>query len=147
MGNVEIEVGKESGGVCDCCGNETRTIWGYARDDGEPRAAYYVQWTRGAPQHWANFDFLIGTWGVKGVHDRRLVAWVYNPEVESFMLTDAAQRPTASSSLCAQALSRAEVLADEELLATARRLLDAVWLQDPRVVELEELGRGRDETA
>jgi len=137
--DLDIEPMGDSGGHCDCCGNETRSIWGNAHAVGGTVAAYFVAWTRGQPDHYPNIDLLIGSWGNDAVNDRRLVAWLYNPAQPSFMVVDAAARPAAASALCAMALSRAEALSDEGLMDTARALLDAIWLRDPRVAEVRNL--------
>jgi len=71
---LSVEPAGESSGHCDCCGNETRTIWGYLRSGKQAIACYYLQWTRLAPGHFPNLDFLIGTWGDEIVHDRKLRA-------------------------------------------------------------------------
>ena len=139
--NPELRVSPdgESGGHCDCCGNETRTVWGYVYSQDAALAAYFVSWTRSNPQHYPNIDLLIGTWGGDTTNVRRLVSWLFKPEGPSFMVIDAASRPAASSSLCSRALSRAEALADEELMDSARSVLDAVWLGDERVSEVKNL--------
>jgi hypothetical protein len=83
--------------------------------------------------------FLIGTWGDETVHDRKLVSWVFNPAAEAFMAVDSAGRPAARSLLCAQTLTRDQVITDSSLMALTTELIDAVWLGDPRVQEVKEL--------
>ena len=91
------------------------------------------------PGHFPNLDFLIGPWGDESTNDRKLVAWLYNPALMSFVAIDSDSRPTAKSPLCSEPLTRAEVLGDSALKAIATQLLDAVWLGDPRVQEVREL--------
>jgi hypothetical protein len=138
-GPLRVEPAGESGGHCDCCGNETRTIWGYLRSGEQPIAAYYFQWTRRKPEHFPNLDFLIGTWGDDAVHDRKLVSWCFNPMAPGFMAIDSADRPAAKSPLCAKPLTRDEVIHDDRLMKLTTELIDAVWLGDPRVQEVKEL--------
>jgi hypothetical protein len=134
-----VEAAGESSGHCHCCGNETRTIWGYIRSGEQPIACYYLHWTRRAPQHYPNLDFLIGAWGNDSVHNKKLASWRFNPVVPSFMAIDSADRPAAKSPLCAHALTRDEVIHDPRLMELTTRLIDAVWLNDPRVKEVKEL--------
>ena len=137
--HLRVEPNGESGGHCDCCGNETRTIWGYVHSGEQVIASYFLQWTRHNPKHFPNLDFLIGTWGDETINDRKLVSWLYNPISQSFMAIDSSTRPAASSSLCAHALSRDEVISNGALMASATQLIDAVWLGDPRALEVKEL--------
>ena len=139
--DYHVELAGESGGHCDCCGNETRTIWGYVYRCDFAVAAYFVHWTRGKPEHFPNIDLLIGTWGDDSVSDRKLVAWLFNPSAASFMVIDSSARPTARSSLCREPLSRNQVMSDVQLKDLATQVLDALWLGDPRVQEVRELGR------
>ena len=138
-GRLSVEPAGESSGQCDCCGNETRTIWGYLRSGEQPIACYYLQWTRHMPQHFPNLDFLIGTWGDDAVNDRKLVSWRFNPMAPGFMAIDSADRPAAKSPLCAHPLTRDEVIHDHGLMELTTGLIDAVWLGDPRVQEVKEL--------
>ena len=137
---LRVEPDGESSGSCDCCGDETRTIWRYVRSGEQAIACYFVQWTRRKPQHLPNLDFLIGTWGDETVHDRRLVSWLFNPAAKAFMAIDSVQRPAAKSPLCSQTLTREEVITNSDLMGFTTELIDAVWLGDPRVQEVKELG-------
>ena len=137
--DLRTEPSGESGGHCDCCGKETRTIWGYIYSDERAVAAYFLQWTRDTPEHLPNLDFLVGTWGDDMIQDRILVSWLYSPSAAGFMVIDSADRPAAKSSLCARALARDEVLADADLLALTAEFVDVVWINDPRAQEVKEL--------
>ena len=137
--NLRVAPDAESGGHCDCCGNEIRTIWGYVYGQDAPLAAYFVSWTRESAEHYPNIDLLMGTWGNDAINDRRLVAWLFNPASPSFMVVDAANRPAARSRVCSVALTRAEALADEDLMQAARSVLDAIWIGDERVNEIKRL--------
>src|ERR1044072_2575778 len=128
---LRVEPNGESGGRCDCCGNETRTIWGYVYSGEQTIACYFLQWTRHMPTHFPNLDFLIGTWGDDSINDRKLVSWRYSPSGQSFMAIDSSTRPAASSPLCTKALSRDDVVSNASLMASATQLIDAVWLGDP----------------
>jgi hypothetical protein len=136
---LRVEPSGESSGRCDCCGNETRTIWGHVRSGEKIIACYFLQWTRHAPKHFPNLDFLVGTWGDDSVHDRKLVSWLFIPAGPSFRAIDSATRPAAKSPLCAKTLTREDVIHDSNLMDFSTELIDAVWLGDPRVQEVKEL--------
>lgn len=125
-------------GVCACCGNISRTVLGYAYRNDSPLAVYYVHWTVGRPDHGANFDLIIGSWGEESAaNDRKAVSLVCRliDGSPQFMVIDAADRPAGQSKLASRALSRAEVVGT--LLAEqVFTLVDAVWLRDARIAEL-----------
>ena len=124
---VELS-GENPATYCECCGNETKTIWGYVYDSDRPAAAYFVQWTRNAPTHYPNFDFLIGTWGTDTVEtDRVLVSFSYRPARGggAFTAIDGASRPAARSPLCKRALSRREVIENSSLMELSTGMIDA----------------------
>jgi hypothetical protein len=136
---LRVEPTGESGGHCDCRGNETRTIWGHIHSGEKIVACYFLQWTRNAPQHFPNLDFLVGAWGDDSIHDRKLVSWLFDPAGPSLMAIDGASRPAAKSPLCAKALTRDEVIYDGELMGLSTDLIDALWLGDARVQEVKDL--------
>lgn len=47
-------------GPCSCCGNMSKTIWGFVHHGKKTLAAYYVSWTQNKPEHDVNFDLIIG---------------------------------------------------------------------------------------
>ena len=126
----------QSGGHCDCCGNESRTVWGNISASQEMVACYFVHWTREQPEHYPNLDFLIGSWGDDTKNDRVLVSWVYSAAHNQFMIIDATSRPAANSDLCSRALTRDQVLSYPKLVEVAKATLDAVWLQGKRIEEV-----------
>src|SRR5579862_9759866 len=81
MNALRVEVGGDSSGHCDCCGNESKTIWGYVRDSEVPVAAYFVHWTERAPGHYPNVDLVIGQWGGESDRTSRvLISLKYQPK-------------------------------------------------------------------
>jgi hypothetical protein len=137
---LRVELGGDSGGHCECCGNETRTIWGYVHSGDQAIASYFLQWTRRMPQHLPNLDFLIRPLGQQQTSpDWQLVSWVFNPVGGGFMAIDSAARPAAKSPLCNRALTRDEVITNGDLMELTTGLIDAVWLGDPRVQEVQAL--------
>ena len=100
-------------------------------------ACYFVQWTRGQPEHFPNLDFLIGSWGDDTKNDRVLVSWLYSASRDQFMIVDSGTRPASRSGLCSQAMTREQVLSDSALLQRAKDQLDAVWLGDKRIEEVK----------
>ena len=142
MTDLELEVSGESSGTCDCCGNTSKTVWGYLHSPKRTLAAYFVQWTVNAPQHPPNFDFLFGTWGDDKVHDKRLASFAFrsSPEGGSFVAIDSASRPSARSAMCTRALTRDEVVNNPELMEMLTSLIDTVWLNDPRIADIKYVG-------
>ena len=136
----EVETaGSKDFGPCDCGGGTSRTVWGYLRREGEPGAAYYVQWTLGeVDRHGAHVDLIVGRWGHgTSAHDRCAVSLECRRAQGSrgFMVIDANHRPAASSSLCRKALARAEVMGTP-LADMVFEMADAIWLQDSRIAEI-----------
>jgi hypothetical protein len=143
--SLRVELaGENQPKVCDCCGNETKTVWGYVYWHDVARAAYFVQWTRNKKEHYPHFDFLVGTWGDDTIRDKKLISFVYNATHEtggSFMVIDSADRPAARSDLCSVALKRGEVVNDHDLMGVATEMIDAVWLSDPRIEEIRNFAK------
>lgn len=132
-----VEPTGQSGGHCDCCGSESRAVWGNINSDGNTIACYFVHWTRGQSEHYSNFDFLIGSWGDDAKNDRVLVSWLYSVSRNQFMIVDSGARPAAKSELCSKPLTREQVLSKPDLLQQAKDALDAVWLGDERIEEVK----------
>lgn len=131
----------ESSGHCDCCGNQSRTIWGDLSDASGAKATYFVQWTVDQPAHMPNFDMVLGPWG-EGTSpaDRVLVSMVYQPRPGggSFMVIDGAGRRADDRGICGRALERAEVIGTP-LAQEAFALVDALWLTEPRIEAIRQL--------
>jgi hypothetical protein len=124
---------------CDCCGNASRTVWGYVYQDEDPLAMYFVQWTVGKPDHGANFDLVVGKWGdAASSKDRQAISVVYrNTELgPGFMVVDSENSRAAQSELVGRALSREEVIGTD-LAQQSFDILDAIWVQDGRIEEIK----------
>ncbi|MCP5299406.1 MAG: hypothetical protein H6954_06835 [Chromatiaceae bacterium] len=129
--------------ACECCGNVTNAVWGYVYEGDDPIAAYFVHWTSSKADHYANFDFLVGTWGTDSVNDKELISFIYKATETgggSFMAIDSTDRPAAHSDLCSVALKRDEVVNNGRLMGLASEIIDAVWLGDPRIQEIRGFG-------
>jgi hypothetical protein len=135
--NIE-PIGSNDYGPCSCCGNMSRTVWGYVHSPSEPIAAYFVQWTRNNPEHGANFDLILGAWGDQAQpHQRQAIALAYRvvDGQGSFMVIDAKTRPFATSELIGAALDREQVIG-QPIAAQAFAVVDAVMLKDDRITEI-----------
>ncbi|MDD7974011.1 hypothetical protein [Roseinatronobacter alkalisoli] len=134
----EVEPTEESGGFCDCCGNQTRTVWGYVHEKaGGTVAAYFVQWTVGKSieDHPANFDLIYGTWGEgASKNDRRAISLIHfeTEGIPGVSVVNANDRPIASSDLVGSAMSREELIGTP-LAQQVFAIFDAVLLQDSRL--------------
>ena len=130
----EIETDGESGGICDCCGNTTRRVWGYANHNDATFAAYFVTWTIERPEDFARVDLIIGRWGDgASPSDRSHVQLTYSILHDGTFRVDDADH--GFSSLAASSLTRAEVISTP-VAETCFDLIDAIWLNDLRIAEL-----------
>ncbi len=133
----EIEPTGESGGYCDCCATQTRTIWGWVHAAEGTVAAYFFHWTVGKSfdSHPANFDLIHGAWGETATpHERCAVSMLYfeNEKGPHVMVIDAKDRPVANSELAGSALRRDEIISTP-LAPRVFAIFDAVLTQDPRL--------------
>ena len=137
---LEVEPdGANDTGPCDCCGHQSRCVWGFVHAAGETIASYFVHWTLGrVREHGANVDLIIGRWGEQtSARDRVLVALEYRllESGPAFMVRDSGDRQVASSELVGRALARAAVVG-RPIAERAFSIADAVLAHDVRVAEL-----------
>ncbi|MDP3341638.1 hypothetical protein [Frigidibacter sp.] len=139
--SLKVEPTGESAVYCDCCGNQSRTIWGFVHEGEGAIASYFLQWTVGAPlsTHPANFDLIYGAWGEgegEGASkmDRYAVSMVYfeGDSGPAISVIDAADRPVAKSELVGTVLSR-DCIIGTPLAQRVFAIFDAVLLQDERL--------------
>ena len=127
---------------CDCCGNASRTVWGFIRRRQEPVAAYFVRWAIGRPEHGANFDLILGEWGDgTSAQDRVAISLLFRQtdDVTGFMIGDAAGTAAGTSDLAGSALTRDQVVGTP-LAQLSFDIVDAIWLQDLRIDEVRRIG-------
>jgi hypothetical protein len=131
--SAELIVEREgsSGGVCECCGYESQSVWGFVHNDAGTIAAYFAHWTVGhLDDHPSNLDFVVGPWGDGTTQaDRTVVSLLYklvdgNREV---MVTDA--REERIGTLASTGLKREEIIGTP-LAPQIFDLVDAIWAQD-----------------
>lgn len=126
----------ESGGRCDCCGNESRSVWGMVHQ-GEPTvAAYWLHWTEGHINNpGANLDLVIGRWGDDTTADDRASVSLIHRELPdgkpSLMVINAADRLSEQGSLAGTALAREDVIGTP-LAQQVFAIVDAIYEQDGR---------------
>lgn len=136
--SVEL-MDQRTSGVCPCCNNMTRTVWGAVRAKDRPVAIYYVNWTQNGPDHGARIDLIMGEWGDHtSAAQRRLVSVEYRvTEAHTgFMVVDASKQTAALAEDIAQTpLTRNQVIGTP-LAKDAFALLDAIWLGDDRLTEI-----------
>lgn len=133
---IHVEQLGESGGHCDCCGNESRRVWGMVHGGAATLAAYWMSWTVGhLTDTGANLDLIIGHWGGEATADDRVVVSMVHRQQQdgapSLMVIDASDRPAAKGELAHTALTRAEVIGTP-LAAQVFALVDAIYEQDHR---------------
>ena len=131
--------GQKDFGPCECCGNNSRTVWGYVHEGSGTVASYFVGWTLGqVPRHGATFDLILGKWGEGASASDRVAVSLRFRRIEtgpSFMVVDAADRPTGRGGLAAVALARDQVLGSR-WEQEAYDVVDAIWLKDTRISEI-----------
>ena len=142
MRELSIEVsGSNDFGACECCGSNSRTVWGFVQRGDATDAAYFVQWTLGqVERHGANFDLIMGRWGDAADSKERYVVSMElhrTPQGPTFTVIDSFNRPATRSDLVGKALARDEVIGTP-LAKQAFELIDAIWLQDARIAEIVE---------
>ncbi len=138
MRHIQIEPdGSHDSGACDCCGQATRRVWGFASESGADVAAYFVRWTPGRIlDHGASFDLVVNELEGTASADRSAVSLLYRltDDGPQFMVVDAEGR-LRNPDLAPRELSRDEVIG-RPIADLAFALVDAILEQDPRVLEL-----------
>jgi hypothetical protein len=132
-----IEKMNESWGHCDCCGRDSRSVWGVVHDSSDATvAAYWMHWTEGhLSDTGANLDLVLGEWGDETApKDRYLVALVHRQQPDgppALMVIDARERPAASGNIADTALRREDVIGTP-LAEQVFALTNAIYEQDER---------------
>jgi hypothetical protein len=127
--------GEKNFGPCECCGEMTKRVWGFVYEADAALATYFVEWTPGHEGSGANFDLILGAWGDGTENSARKAVSLVFRRLESgpaFMVVDATMRPTASSTLISEALSR-DAVVGTAIATEAYRVCDAVYLEEPRL--------------
>ena len=143
MNAIQIELADARDvGRCDCCGNSSRAVWGYAYRNRNPYGFYYVHWTIGhVPDYGANFDLVFGIREENGRpphHSAASLLYRLVDSVPSFMVIDAQGRPFSGSDLVKRVLNRADVLG-RPIAQEIFVFCDSIVQQDDRVSELVTL--------
>ncbi len=130
----EFEVAETgtSGGHCDCCGTETKRVWGLVSRNQEAVAEYFIGWTRGEPEHGASFDLILGKWGEGATaRDRYVVSLDFRvfEGAPQFMVVDA-EDPDVNSSLAAESGLRRSDVIGTPLANQVFAILDAIYMSD-----------------
>jgi len=132
----KIEKLDESGGHCDCCGRDSRSVWGLVHDEHGTSAAYWMHWTAGHLfDPGANLDLVLGKWG-EGTSpgDRFAVSLVHRQQDDgtpAVMVIDAFGRQAADGAIAQTGLRRDEVIGTP-LADQVFALVDAIYEQDDR---------------
>jgi hypothetical protein len=140
MSVLSIEpVASKDFGPCSCCGDMSRSVWGYIHGMYDPCAAYFVHWTLGqVRKHGAHIDLIIGDWGEGATAaGRSAVSLEYRitDNGPGVIIIDAHGRDHSDGTLAKHVLGRDDVVGKpiaEEVFA----LCDAVLWLDERLAEL-----------
>jgi hypothetical protein len=134
MGEISLEPsGQGNPYLCPHCGNESHTVWGYVRCDGNAYAVYYVGWTTGHD----DMGILIGMgeWGEGTTpSDRYSVALTARaPENQiGFMVVGPGESLLDEVELLGRLLTREDALAHPQI-QDVFRVADHIVSDDPRV--------------
>jgi hypothetical protein len=139
-GVLTIEpVASKDHGPCSCCGDLSRSVWGYVCAENDAYAAYFVHWTLGqVPKHGAHIDLIIGRWGDRTTaSNREAVSLEYRigDTGPSVMVIDAHGRTHADGTLAKRALRREDVIG-KPIAKKVFAICDAVLFLDERLTEL-----------
>jgi len=136
-GLYEVETMGESSGKCDCCGNDSRRVWGMVHNvAGSTVAAYWISWTVGhLNEPGAYFDLVLGRWGDgTNASDRFRVTLLHRAQTNkapTLMVIDSAIRPSCDGQLAQSALARSDVIGTP-IAAQVFSIIDAIYDQDGR---------------
>lgn len=127
-----VEYLGEQVGRCECCGNDSRKVWGQVHSPLGTVAAYWMHWTVGhLADKGANLDLVIGDWGDgTSAADRCAIAMIHRQSADTapaLMVVDA----HGYEGLAGVALSRDEVIGTP-LAARVFAITDAIYTQDDR---------------
>lgn len=141
--NLSLEpTGSKDFGPCECCGNMSRTIWGFViAPNNESIAAYFVQWTTNNSDHGANFDLILGEWGESAkVENRNAVSLVYKVlnHQGSFMVIDSHERPFAKDNELVSNFLLREQIIGSPIAKEVFTVVDSVFAFEPRIQEIRE---------
>ena len=101
METLTVEpTGMNDYGPCECCGNNSRCVWGFIHSRGHRRVVLRPLDTQQGRRPRANFDLILGKWGEQATaRDRSLVSLAYRlfDTGPQFMVIDGHDRPSAKS--------------------------------------------------
>ena len=133
-------------GPCPHCGGLQQTIWGWVHLGEGTRAAYYVRWTAGHPEHGMVWMVSVGRWDAHGIENERRSVGLKCRMVAGrpqFMIVDAATTPwgVQKRAMFGALLTRAAASGSD----TAKEVfayVDQILIKDPRVERFVRSGEG-----
>lgn len=135
-----VSLGEQHESECECCDNRTLSIEGVIdRPDGVGAGVYAVQWTIGSPENGASFHLVIGP-----VDDKARVAECVGVRLAYGMTQQGSPGFTVVDAnteyfyfdTCPRPLPREEVVGTP-LAQESFDMVDAIWMQDPRIKEVD----------
>jgi hypothetical protein len=134
-------IGFREFGPCECCGRSSRRISGFVSSDDGPLAGYLIHWTLGhVRDRGANIDLIMGSWGETTTAADRYVVSLYYRVVNdepSVMVVDAEKQTADKHLIAAGALTRDDVIGTP-LATEVFEIVDAVFLGDNRLADLQD---------
>jgi hypothetical protein len=128
--------GSRDFGPCECCGDNSRTVWGLIHRENRTEAAYFVHWPLGkVAEKGAHIDLILGPWG-EGTEraDRYAISLEFRQGL-GVRIIDATARDIVRHSLVGRGLAREDVIMTP-LAQEVFEIIDAIWVQDQRIAEV-----------
>ena len=132
---IELD-GSQDFGPCECCGDNSRTVWGLVHRENCTEAAYFVHWSLGkAAEKGAHIDLILGPFGEGTERADRYAVSLEFRQGFGVKVLDASVRSIARHSLVGRALAREDVIMTP-LAQEVFEIIDTIWAQDVRIAEV-----------
>jgi hypothetical protein len=115
---------------CASCGEDFQHVTGFINDEGGACAVYFAA-CHGHPEHEAQIDVVLGSWGVEPPVDDH-VTFSCRLRSDSAMASDATLATTSDDPMLGERLSRAEALAHPRI-QEFWAVVDFLALSDPTI--------------
>ncbi len=123
-------------GICECCQNETASVTGFLYDKFDNWVAYNVCYTKGVPDHGAEFTLITGQWGEgSSPNDRYVIVLDYYPNSGFMVAENCFERKGQIVSAATNFVDRDGVIGTD-FASTLFMIVDAVYMKETRLNEI-----------
>ena len=121
---------------CECCGDNSRTVWGLVHRENCTEAAYFEHWSLGkVAEKGAYINLILGPWGGGTERADRYAVSLEFRQGFGVKIIDASVRNIARHSMVGRGLAREDVIMTP-LAQEVFEILDAIWTEDKRIDEV-----------